>query len=119
MLSASRTALRAPRSVRGLATASLTKDSQVNQNLLESHSFINYKKHLENVEIVKSRLNRPLTYAEKLLYGHLDDPHNQEIERGVSYLKLRPDRVACQDATAQMAILQFMSAGIPDRKSVV
>lgn len=113
MLSASRTALRAPRSVRGLATASLTKDSQVNQNLLESHSFINYKKHLENVEIVKSRLNRPLTYAEKLLYGHLDDPHNQEIERGVSYLKLRPDRVACQDATAQMAILQFMSAGIP------
>ncbi|CAX40326.1 aconitase, putative [Candida dubliniensis CD36] len=113
MLSASRTALRAPRSVRGLATASLTKDSQVNQNLLESHSFINYKKNLENVEIVKSRLNRPLTYAEKLLYGHLDDPHNQEIERGVSYLKLRPDRVACQDATAQMAILQFMSAGIP------
>ncbi|KAF6072857.1 Aconitase (aconitate hydratase) family protein [Candida albicans] len=89
MLSASRTALRAPRSVRGLATASLTKDSQVNQNLLESHSFINYKKHLENVEIVKSRLNRPLTYAENFY------------------------RVACQDATAQMAILQFMSAGIP------
>jgi aconitate hydratase len=43
----------------------------------------------------------------------LDDPHGQDIERGVSYLKLRPDRVACQDATAQMAILQFMSAGMP------
>jgi aconitate hydratase len=43
----------------------------------------------------------------------LDDPHGQEIERGSSYLKLRPDRVACQDATAQMAILQFMSAGLP------
>jgi aconitate hydratase len=51
--------------------------------------------------------------SEKLVYGHLDDPHNQDITRGVSYLKLRPDRVACQDATAQMALLQFMSAGLP------
>ncbi|KAK6453840.1 Aconitase, mitochondrial [Scheffersomyces xylosifermentans] len=109
----SRTAARAPRSIRGLATAGLTRDSQVNQNLLESHSFIQYKKQLENLDIVKARLNRPLTYAEKLLYGHLDDPHGQDIQRGVSYLKLRPDRVACQDATAQMAILQFMSAGLP------
>jgi aconitate hydratase len=113
MLSLSARTIKAPRLVRQLATAGLTRDSQVNQNLLESHSFINYKKNLENVEIVKSRLNRPLTYAEKLLYGHLDNPHEQEIERGVSYLKLRPDRVACQDATAQMAILQFMSAGMP------
>lgn len=114
MLSASRrTAAKVPRSVRGLATAGLTRDSKVNQNLLEDFSFIQYKKHLENVEIVKQRLNRPLTYAEKLLYGHLDKPHEQDIERGVSYLKLRPDRVACQDATAQMAILQFMSAGMP------
>lgn len=67
----------------------------------------------ENLAIVRSRLNRPLTFAEKVLYSHLDDPHNQDIERGVSYLKLRPDRVACQDATAQMALLQFMSAGMP------
>ncbi|KAG0635255.1 aconitate hydratase [Tuber brumale] len=67
----------------------------------------------ENLAIVRSRLNRPLTYAEKILYSHLDDPHGQDIERGNSYLKLRPDRVACQDATAQMAILQFMSAGMP------
>lgn len=67
----------------------------------------------ENLAIVRSRLNRPLTYAEKILYSHLDDPQGQEIERGKSYLKLRPDRVACQDATAQMAILQFMSAGMP------
>ena len=115
MLSASRTAIRAnPRSVstRGLASA-INRDSRVHQNLLEDHSFINYKKNLENVEIVKARLNRPLTYAEKVLYGHLDDPHGQDIERGKSYLKLRPDRVACQDATAQMAILQFMSANLP------
>jgi len=67
----------------------------------------------ENLAIVRGRLKRPLTYAEKILYSHLDDPHGQDIERGVSYLKLRPDRVACQDATAQMAILQFMSAGMP------
>ena len=67
----------------------------------------------ENLAIVRGRLKRPLTFAEKVLYSHLDDPHNQDIERGVSYLKLRPDRVACQDATAQMAILQFMSAGMP------
>ena len=80
---------------------------------MEEGNFINYKKMSENLAVVRSRLNRPLTYAEKILYSHLDDPHGQEIERGVSYLRLRPDRVACQDATAQMAILQFMSAGMP------
>lgn len=60
------------------------------------------------------RLNRPLTLSEKVVYGHLDDAKNQDIVRGQSYLKLRPDRVACQDATAQMALLQFMSAGLPN-----
>lgn len=54
-----------------------------------------------------------MTLAEKIVYGHLDDAKNQELVRGKSYLKLRPDRVACQDATAQMALLQFMSAGMP------
>lgn len=38
-----------------------------------------------------NRLQRPLTLSEKILYGHLDNPHEQDIERGVSYLKLRPD----------------------------
>jgi len=79
----------------------------------EKGHYINYKKMSENLGIVRGRLNRPLTFAEKILYSHLDDPHGQDIERGKSYLKLRPDRVACQDATAQMAILQFMSAGMP------
>ena len=46
--------------------------------------------------MVKKRLDRPLTLAEKILYGHLDDPVNQDIVRGKSYLKLRPDRVAMQ-----------------------
>jgi aconitate hydratase len=79
----------------------------------EKGNYINYKKMSENLQVVRSRLNRPLTLAEKVLYSHLDNPHEQDIERGTSYLKLRPDRVACQDATAQMAILQFMSAGMP------
>lgn len=100
--------------VRRMATVSDSPlDRKVNQNVHEKNTFINYKKMSENLAIVRSRLNRPLTYAEKILYSHLDDPHGQEIERGVSYLRLRPDRVACQDATAQMAILQFMSAGMP------
>nr|POF15308.1 aconitate hydratase, mitochondrial [Quercus suber] len=79
----------------------------------EKGHYLNYAKMSENLGIVRQRLNRPLAYAEKILYSHLDDPHGQEIERGQSYLRLRPDRVACQDATAQMAILQFMSAGMP------
>lgn len=56
---------------------------------------------------------QPLTLAEKVVYGHLDDPSAQEIVRGKSYLRLRPDRVAMQDATAQMAVLQFISSGLP------
>jgi aconitate hydratase len=101
-------------SIRRMATVSDSPlDQKVRQNIHEPNNFINYKKMSENLAIVRSRLNRPLTYAEKILYSHLDDPHGQDIERGTSYLKLRPDRVACQDATAQMAILQFMSAGMP------
>ena len=64
----------------------------------------------ERLEIVRGRLNRPLTLAEKVIYGHLDDPKNAELEAGKSYISVRPDRVALQDATAQMAILQFMLA---------
>merc|ERR1712158_146492 len=62
---------------------------------------------------VKGRLNRPLTLSEKILYSHLDEPESQDIVRGESYLRLRPDRVAMQDATAQMAMLQFISSGLP------
>lgn len=59
------------------------------------------------------RLQRPLTLSEKVLYSHLDNPKEQDIARGQSYLRLRPDRVAMQDATAQMAMLQFISSGLP------
>lgn len=63
-------------------------------------------------EALRRRLGRGLTYAEKVLFAHLDDPA-QPLERGKSDLKLRVDRVAMQDATAQMALLQFMCAGRP------
>jgi aconitate hydratase len=70
-----------------------------------------YKTTRDKIAIVQKRLNRSLTLGEKIVFGHLDDPQNQELERGKSFLLLRPDRVAMQDATAQMAILQFMLAG--------
>ncbi len=70
-----------------------------------------YAKINANLKIIRERLDRPLTYAEKILLGHLDDPRVQELIPGDSYLLLRPDRVAMQDATAQMALLQFMQAG--------
>lgn len=69
-----------------------------------------YQKTTERLAVVRARLGRPLTLGEKVLYGHLDDPKNQELKRGESFLLLRPDRVAMQDATAQMALLQFMLA---------
>ena len=56
----------------------------------------------------------PLTLAEKILVNHLDDPEDAALERGVSYVDLRPDRVAMQDATAQMAWLQFMTADLDE-----
>lgn len=79
----------------------------------EPDKYLNYQLLEDNLKIVRERLERPLTLSEKILYSHLDDPRNQEITRGVSYLKLRPDRVAMQDATAQMAMLQFISSGLP------
>lgn len=70
-----------------------------------------YKKMRENLKIVRSRLGRPLTLTEKILYGHLIDPQSQDLTAGKSFLQLSPDRVAMQDATAQMALLQFMLSG--------
>jgi aconitate hydratase len=59
------------------------------------------------------RLGRALTLTEKILINHLDDVETGGMDRGVSYTDLRPDRVAMQDATAQMAWLQFLTAGLP------
>ncbi len=59
-------------------------------------------------EEARKRFGRPLTMAEKVLVCHLDQWNNGTLVRGESYVLLRPDRVAMQDATAQMALLQFM-----------
>lgn len=72
-----------------------------------------YKTLTANTELGRKRLGRPLTLAEKILINHLVDPSEQEMERGRSYADFNPDRVAMQDATAQMALLQFMTAGLP------
>ena len=70
-----------------------------------------YQKMERNLEVVRSRLNRPLTLAEKVLLGHLDDPAEAELAPGQSYIMVNPDRVAHQDVTGQMAILQFAQSG--------
>jgi aconitate hydratase len=72
-----------------------------------------YSKLSANVALGRERLGRPLSLAEKILINHLVDPTTQEMERGRSYADFNPDRVAMQDATAQMALLQFMTAGLP------
>ncbi|KAF7558127.1 hypothetical protein G7Z17_g148 [Cylindrodendrum hubeiense] len=57
-------------------------------------------------------LQRPLSYAEKILFAYADNFGEEDFQRGKTQLKLRPQRIACQDATAQMALIQFMSAGL-------
>ena len=66
------------------------------------------------IEAARKNLGRPLTLAEKILYSHLDaSTELKDYPRGSSYVDFNPDRVAMQDATAQMALLQFMQAGRP------
>ena len=65
----------------------------------------------EKVDRAKSICKHPLTLSEKILYSHLWSNIEKPFERGVDYVDFAPDRIACQDATAQMALLQFMQAG--------
>src|SRR5690242_11438719 len=67
-----------------------------------------YETMERNLAVVRRRLGRPLTLADKVLLGHADDPEHQEMEAGKSYLFLRPDRVVLQDVLGQTAMLQFM-----------
>ncbi len=67
-----------------------------------------YRRMARNLEVVRKRLGKPLTLADKVLLGHLDDPERQELERGRSNLSLRPDRVVFQDVLGQSGMLQFM-----------
>jgi aconitate hydratase len=71
-----------------------------------------YRNFAGKVDIARTHLARPLTLSEKILYAHLYDINQLKIYRkGKDYVNFRPDRVAMQDATAQMALLQFMNAG--------
>src|SRR5210317_2267737 len=71
-----------------------------------------YSRMQERVDAARERVGKPLTLAEKILYTHLwDGVATKGFERGKDYVDFAPDRIACQDATAQMALLQFMQAG--------
>ena len=71
-----------------------------------------YDRYPEAIQKARSILNRPLTLTEKILYSHLHaSSAKKDFERGAAYVDFAPDRVAMQDATAQMALLQFMQAG--------
>src|ERR1700736_2870493 len=72
-----------------------------------------YERFRERDATARERLGRPLTFAEKVLFAHADDPGTVGLARGTDYADYRPDRGAMQDATAQMALLQFMLAGLP------
>jgi aconitate hydratase len=71
-----------------------------------------YAQFPERIAAARKAVGKPLTLSEKILYAHLWDGEAKEAyERGKSYVDFDPDRVAMQDATAQMALLQFMQAG--------
>ena len=67
-----------------------------------------YATMAKNLKVVRRRLGKPLTLADKVLLGHLDDPESQDMVPGKSYLFLRPDRVVFQDVLGQTGLLQFM-----------
>ena len=82
-------------------------------SLLEPTTSLPYPHLQDTLSHIRHRLNdRPLTLTEKTLYTHLRNPLEQALERGKSFLLLDPDRAACHDATATMALLQFISAGL-------
>ena len=73
-----------------------------------------YEKLTENINSLRARKDAPLTLAEKLLFGHATDISSVSLNKGEDYGDFAPDRVAMQDATAQMALLQFMQADLPE-----
>ena len=73
-----------------------------------------YSRMTNHVDKAREVVGKPLTLSEKILYTHLwDEISTKPFTRGADYVDFAPDRVACQDATAQMALLQFMQAGKP------
>lgn len=72
-----------------------------------------YKKLEKNIQTFRDVVGRPLTLAEKILAGHLENVEKKNLDDGKNYVFLIPDRVALQDVTGQMVMLQFMQAGLP------
>ncbi|MGB0884153.1 MAG: aconitate hydratase [Flavobacteriales bacterium] len=70
-----------------------------------------YSKLPQNIEKARALTGKPLSLSEKILYNHLWMSSDKAFTRGADYVDFAPDRIACQDATAQMALLQFMQAG--------
>ncbi|KAH6887488.1 putative aconitase [Thelonectria olida] len=96
---------------RTLATAS-NVSSTAKLSRFEPNHTIDYADLVRKIEQSRNILQRPLSYAEKILFSYTDNLGDGQFQRGKTQLKLRPRRIACQDATAQMALIQFMSAGL-------
>ncbi|KAK4705229.1 hypothetical protein P7C70_g981, partial [Phenoliferia sp. Uapishka_3] len=106
-----KTSLRVPRTMRSLATHAAAPPKNYN-SITPPYAHL-----LTQLQQVRQILNRPLSLAEKIVYSHLDNVEEGLAGggkiRGENYLKLRPDRVAMQDASAQMALLQFSTCDRP------
>ncbi|KAI1357382.1 aconitate hydratase [Xylaria arbuscula] len=93
-----------------------TTTGYVAMSPLEPHNRLDYTPRLDILKSIRKSNDRPLTLSEKTLYSHLITEQRtwtlDDIDRGETILQLRPDRVACHDATATMALLQFISAGL-------
>ena len=76
-----------------------------------------YERMVDNLAIIRRRFDRPLSLAEKVLLSHLDDPENEDVVPGETYVRVRPDRVILQDVLGQTAMLQFMQT-LRDRVAV-
>ncbi|CAA7266630.1 unnamed protein product [Cyclocybe aegerita] len=106
-----------PRISRGAPFLRRSFATQISQVVKDCSSITPpYAALLQKLDHVRKVLDRPLTLAEKILYSHIIDPEASLSGggriRGEAYLQLQPERVAMQDASAQMALLQFMSAGL-------
>ncbi|KAF4996489.1 hypothetical protein FDECE_12405 [Fusarium decemcellulare] len=86
--------------------------SRARLSRFEQDQYIDYADIVNKIRLGRRVAGRPLTYAEKILLAYTDNVEDEPLQRGKTQLKLRPRRIACQDATAQMALIQFLSAGL-------
>ena len=94
----------------GLSSRSIMAQEVFDLDLIKK----TYQNLGSKVKAARDVVGKPLSLSEKILYSHLWDGNADTIfTRGVDYVDFAPDRIACQDATAQMALLQFMQAGKP------